>query len=95
MFPARQIPGYGPYTVAPGYPDFFLPDEDARTRAVDSYFAPGTTRAERLDVLRRYEVRWIVSHRDDAGLAATDPALHRVTTGPGGQTLYEVVGDPG
>ncbi|MFD7202426.1 hypothetical protein [Streptomyces sp. NPDC059893] len=95
MFPARQIPGYGPYTVAPGYPDFFLPDETARVRAVDAYFAPGTTRAERLDVLRRYEVRWIVSHRDDAGLAATDPALRKVTTGPGGQTLYEVVGDAG
>ncbi|MET7515840.1 hypothetical protein ABZS88_20665 [Streptomyces sp. NPDC005480] len=93
-FPARQIPAYGPYTVAPGYPDFFLPDEAARASAVGTYFAPGTERAARLDVLRRYEVRWIVSHRDDAGLAATDPALHKVTTGPGGQTLYEVVGDP-
>ncbi|MFF1735633.1 hypothetical protein [Streptomyces sp. NPDC058247] len=94
-FPARQIPAYGPYTVAPGYPDFFLPDEAARAGAVAAYFAPGTGRAERLDVLRRYEVRWVVTYRGDAGLAATDPALHKVTTGPGGQTLYEVVGDSG
>jgi len=91
-FPARQIPAYGPYTVAPGYPDFFLPDEAARSRAVDTYFAAGTARAARLAVLSRYDVRWIVSHGGDGGLGAADPALRKVATGPDGQILYEVVG---
>ncbi|WP_246258954.1 hypothetical protein [Streptomyces typhae] len=91
-FPARQIPAYGAYTVAPGYPDFFLPDEEARADAVRRYFAPQTPRAERLEVLRRYGVRWVVAYRSDGGLPETDPALRKVTVGTRGQVLYEVVG---
>ncbi|MEV5612879.1 hypothetical protein [Streptomyces sp. NPDC052225] len=90
-FPARQIPAYGPYTVAPGYPDVFLGDEGARDAAVRTYFAAGSTRAERLAVLRRYDVRWVVAYRSDGGLPATDPALEKVATGPRGQVLYRVV----
>ncbi|MFI2613221.1 hypothetical protein [Streptomyces sp. NPDC018584] len=90
-FPARQIPAYGPYTVAPGYPDFFLPDEAARVAAVREYFAPGTTRAERLAVLRRYGVRWVVAYPGDGGLPGDDPALREAGVGPRGQVLYEVV----
>lgn len=91
-FPSRQIPAYGPYTVAPGYPDFFLPDQEERVTAVRDYFAPGTSRAERLDILRRYGVRWVVEYPGDGGLRADDAALRRVATGPRGQVLYEVVG---
>ncbi|MFD0414816.1 hypothetical protein [Streptomyces sp. NPDC127108] len=91
-FPARQIPAYGAYTVAPGYPDFFLPDEVAREDAVRRYFAPGTPRTERLEVLRRYRVRWVVAYPGDGGLASTDPALRKVAVGVRGQVLYEVVG---
>ncbi|MBA4860282.1 hypothetical protein H1V43_02560 [Streptomyces sp. PSKA54] len=91
-FPARQIPAYGPYTVAPGYPDFFLPDQQQRLDAVERYFAAGTPRAERLGILHRYGVRWIVQRPRDGGLPAGDPGLRRVTSGPGGQILYEVVG---
>ncbi|MEU5689063.1 hypothetical protein [Streptomyces venezuelae] len=91
-FPSRQIPAYGPYTVAPGYPDFFLPDQEERVTAVRDYFAPGTSRAERLDILRRYGVRWVVSYPGDGGLRPDDPALRRVATGPRGQVLFEVVG---
>ncbi|MFF8655549.1 hypothetical protein [Streptomyces huasconensis] len=91
-FPARQIPAYGPYTVAPGYPDFFLPDEGDRVAAVRQYFAPGTARAERLGILRRYGVRWVVAYPGDGGLRAGDPALRRTSVGPRGQVLYEVVG---
>ncbi|WP_409240424.1 hypothetical protein [Streptomyces sp. PA5.6] len=91
-FPSRQIPAYGPYTVAPGYPDFFLPDQERRVTAVRDYFAPGTSRGERLDILRRYGVRWVVEYPGDGGLRADDSALRRVATGPRGQVLYEVVG---
>lgn len=84
---ARQIPAYGPYTVAPGYPDFFLPDEDRRAAAVRSYFAPGTALGVRRDIEKSYGVRWVVSRgtlRDAGG-------LRLVARGPGGQLLYAVV----
>jgi hypothetical protein len=89
--PSRQIPAYGAYTVAPGYPDFFLPDEARRDAAVRTYFAAGSSRAERLEVLRKYGVRWVVQRRSDGGLPAGDGALRKVASGPGGQVLYEVV----
>ncbi len=88
----RQVPAYGPYTVAPGYPDFFLADQEQRLAAVERYFAPGSSRAERLDVLHRYGARWVLQWRSDGGLAASDPALEKVATGPNGQVLYRVVG---
>ncbi|MBO1338003.1 hypothetical protein J3486_43115 [Streptomyces sp. VRA16 Mangrove soil] len=90
-FPARQIPAYGAYTVAPGYPDFFLDDEGAREAAVRAYFAGGVSRGERVEVLRRYKVRWVVAYRSDGGLGGGDPALERVAVGPRGQILYRVV----
>ncbi|MEI5103298.1 hypothetical protein RB200_38190 [Streptomyces sp. PmtG] len=89
-FPARQIPAYGPYTVAPGYPDFFLPDERDRAAATDRYFAPGTPREERLRILRRYGVRWVVAHAGDGGLGAGDPVVRKAAAGPRGLVLYEV-----
>ncbi|MFI6880055.1 hypothetical protein ACIBL6_42095 [Streptomyces sp. NPDC050400] len=84
-FPARQIPAYGAYTVAPGYPDLFLGDEGARDAAVRTYFAAGSSRAERVEVLRRYGVKWVVAYPGDGGLA-----LERVAVGPRGQGLYRV-----
>lgn len=83
---ARQIPAYGPYTVTPGYPDFFLPDEATRDAAVSRYFAAGTSASERQGILREYKVRWVVGSRNLAG-----PGLQKVTTGPAHQVLYRVV----
>lgn len=85
-FPARQIPAYGPYTVAPGYPDVFLPDEGRRAAAVRRYFAVGTPRSERQGIAREYGVRWVV----DTGNALRDAGLRAVAQGPGGQVLYAV-----
>ncbi|MET7855308.1 hypothetical protein AB0D78_08120 [Streptomyces avermitilis] len=91
-FPSRQIPAYGAYTVAPGYPDFFLSDEARREAAVRRYFAAGSSRDERLGVLREYGVRWVVQRPGDGGLTAGGgPGLRRVAAGPGGQVLYAVV----
>ncbi|WP_333763991.1 hypothetical protein [Streptomyces sp. IBSBF 2390] len=83
-FPARQIPAYGPYTVAPGYPDVFLPDADRRAAAVTRYF--GGSAAQRRGIVREYGVRWVVGPESLAG-----PGLRKVTVGPGGQVLYRVV----
>ncbi|MGW0763889.1 hypothetical protein [Streptomyces sp. NPDC002676] len=84
--PARQIPAYGAYTVAPGYPDFFLPDEARRDAAVTRYFGAGTSSAERRDIVREYGVRWVVG---DESLA--EPGLRKVAVGPADQVLYAAV----
>ncbi|MGW5974827.1 hypothetical protein [Streptomyces sp. NPDC055186] len=84
--PARRIPAYGPYTVAPGYPDFFLPDEKRRAAATERYFAPGTPQRVRRGIERAYGVRWVV---DTTG-TLHDTGLRAVTRGPEGQTLYAV-----
>ncbi|MBA8944169.1 hypothetical protein ACWDY7_34295 [Streptomyces calvus] len=84
--PARQIPAYGPYTVAPGYPDFFLPDERRRTAVTGRYFAERTPPSERRRMEREYGVRWVV---DRTG-ALDDTGLRAVARGPDGQVLYRV-----
>ncbi|MFF4687733.1 hypothetical protein [Streptomyces sp. NPDC001307] len=84
--PARQIPAYGPYTVAPGYPDVFLPDSARREDAVARYFAAGTSSADRAGILREYGVKWVVGPKSLAG-----PGLRKVTVGPASQVLYRVV----
>ncbi|MFG2134448.1 hypothetical protein ACGFNV_42740 [Streptomyces sp. NPDC048751] len=85
--PERQIPAYGAYTVAPGYPAFFLPDEGRRAAVVRRYFAAGTSEGERREIVRAYGVRWVV----DRGVGRGDPGLRVVARGPGGQVLYAVV----
>ncbi|CAM5471650.1 Integral membrane protein OS=Streptomyces alboniger OX=132473 GN=CP975_13515 PE=4 SV=1 [Streptomyces alboniger] len=60
--PTRSVPGYGANLVAPAWPDASL-DEGARNRrleAVRAYLAPGSTRAERTAIVRRYGVRWLL-----------------------------------
>lgn len=83
---ARQIPAYGAYTVAPGYPDFFLPDEERRAAATETYFAEGTPESVRRELERDFRVRWVVDRR---GVLA-DTALRPVTRGPEGEVLYAV-----
>ncbi|WP_371243930.1 hypothetical protein [Streptomyces pimonensis] len=86
--PARQIPAYGPYTVAPGYPDFFLPDEERRASATGVYFAEGTPAAVRRGIEREYGVRWVVAGPGES----VDAGLRVVARGPGpqGEVLYAV-----
>lgn len=90
-FALRQAPAYGGYTVASGYPDFFLPDQHRRAQDTDRYFAPGTPRAERLALLREYHVRWIIEKHRTGGLSLRDPAVREVATGPRGEILLRVV----
>ncbi|MFI0033885.1 hypothetical protein ACH4NS_00105 [Streptomyces mutabilis] len=87
--PSRQIPAYGAYTVAPGYPDFFLRDEGERVGAVREYFAQGVVGSVRRGIVREYGVRWVVDRGD--GLRGVE-GLAVVARGPGGEVLYAVVG---
>ncbi|MCL8017765.1 hypothetical protein [Streptomyces sp. AS02] len=89
--PARQIPAYGAYTVAPGYPDFFLPDEGRREAAVRRYFAVGTSGGVRRGIVEAYRVRWVVDRGVGGVGGVRDSGVRVVTWGPGGQVLYEVV----
>ncbi|MER7490646.1 hypothetical protein ABTY20_33145 [Streptomyces sp. NPDC126497] len=83
---ARQIPAYGPYTVAPGYPDFFLPDEERRVSDTGVYFAEGTPAVVRRGIEREYGVRWVVGR----GGALDGAGLRVVARGPEGEVLYAV-----
>ncbi|MBT2386089.1 hypothetical protein J7E86_21395 [Streptomyces sp. ISL-11] len=87
----RMIPAYGPYTVAPAYPDVFLRDEGRRWEATRRYFAPAASRAERLGILKEYGVRWVLHKGGRAGLPQGDPALRKAVRGPAGFVLSEVV----
>ncbi|MGW4159457.1 hypothetical protein [Streptomyces sp. NPDC004788] len=89
---AQKLPGYGGYTVMAGYPDVFLPDERQRITDTQRYFAPGTPRDERLAILHRYHVKWVLQWQTEGGLSGKDPALRFVTKGPNNQSLYRVVG---
>ncbi|MEV7614056.1 hypothetical protein [Streptomyces sp. NPDC089799] len=89
---ALTLPAYGVYTVDPGYPDFFLPDEKERIEATRRYFDRDTPRQERLDILHRYRVKWIVQWKDQGGLPVTDPAVRLAGKGPTGELLLRVVG---
>ncbi|MFI2504270.1 hypothetical protein [Streptomyces sp. NPDC018972] len=84
--PARQVPAYGAYTVAPGYPDFFLADEERRGAATRAYFEERTPSSVRRGIEREYGVRWVV----DGSGALGDAGLREVARGPEGQVLYAV-----
>ncbi|MFE0515771.1 hypothetical protein [Streptomyces sp. NPDC058964] len=85
-FPSRQIPAYGPYTVAARDTDGLQPVEGRRDAAVRRLFAAGTPGSERRGIAREYGVRWVV----DTGTAPPGAGLREVARGPGGQVLYTV-----
>ncbi|MFD5831981.1 hypothetical protein ACFWHV_00155 [Streptomyces collinus] len=61
-FASHAIAGYGPNLAAPIWPDPALDERERERRAADvrAYLAPGSTRAERSAVVRRYHVRWLL-----------------------------------
>ncbi|WP_369378538.1 hypothetical protein [Streptomyces sp. cg36] len=58
----RSLPGYGPFLVAPVWPDPALPEADRlrRKAAVRRYLTPSTPRSARAEIARRYGVRWLL-----------------------------------
>ncbi|MET7456205.1 hypothetical protein ABZT03_30835 [Streptomyces sp. NPDC005574] len=56
------IAGYGPYLAAPIWPDPALDERERARRLADvrAYLAPGSTRAGRAALVRRYHVRWLL-----------------------------------
>ncbi|RFU85320.1 hypothetical protein DY218_18000 [Streptomyces triticagri] len=81
----RALPGFGPNLVAPTRPDASLPEPERQRRldAVRRYLDPGSTRAERAGIARRYDVRWVLLAPDqrapqEAVVAAWGPRTGEV-----------------
>jgi hypothetical protein len=88
--PSWSIPTFGPRIVALHHTNPLIRDSDERKQAVKRFFSPGTSDAERSEILTRYGVTHVLfTSRDASG-----PALHftaRVGTPsrlPTGMTLY-------
>ncbi|CAL9478678.1 hypothetical protein SUDANB15_02973 [Streptomyces sp. enrichment culture] len=58
----HAIAGYGPNLAAPAWPDAALDERERLRRLADvrAYLDPGSTRAERAAVVRRYHARWLL-----------------------------------
>jgi alpha-1,6-mannosyltransferase len=82
-FATRTVPAYGGRTVAPAWPDPFLPDQAQRERDLVTMRDPATDPAARAALLARYHVRWAL----DLPFVTGAPP---VATGPQGQRLYTV-----
>ncbi|WEH37471.1 hypothetical protein PZB75_10285 [Streptomyces sp. AM 4-1-1] len=63
----RSLAGYGPYLVAPPWPDAALAESERqrRVRAVRAYLDPSATEARRERIAARYGVRWLLLTRDE------------------------------
>lgn len=58
----RSLPGYGPFLVAPVWPDPALAESERlrRKAAVKRYLSPTTSRHARAAIARRYGVHWLL-----------------------------------
>ncbi|WP_435245782.1 hypothetical protein [Streptomyces sp. NRRL F-5630] len=61
----RSLPGFGIDTVAPVWPDPALPEKErrARWRATHRYLSGRAGAAERAEIARRYDIRWLLLSR--------------------------------
>jgi hypothetical protein len=80
-FAIRTVPAYGARTVAPAWPDPFLPDEAQRERDLAAMRDPATDPLRRDALLAHYHVRWVLN-------VSGVPTGPLVATGPQGQRLY-------
>src|SRR5204862_7696062 len=81
----RTVPAFGAYTVAPAWPDPFLPDEALRHADLARLLDPATPAVTRRTLLDHYHVRWVLQVR---GVPAIDDGWMLVATGPRGERLY-------
>lgn len=86
-FAVRTVPAYGAYTVAPAWPDPFLPDEGQRRADAALMVGPTTDAITRTTLLRFYRVSWMLDTPGRRYVAGLTPAA----TGPRGQRLYKVI----
>ncbi|WP_377270745.1 hypothetical protein [Peterkaempfera sp. SMS 1(5)a] len=85
----RMAPAYGATTVAPAYPDFFLPDERQRWRDTETFFGRHTTAAQGRTILLRYHVGWLIKSAG-ARPVPRSRLYTQLATGPRGERLIRV-----
>lgn len=83
-FALRTVPAYGARTIAPAWPDPFLPDQARRQRDLATMTDPATDPATRTGLMARYHVRWVLEIPGKWDIESGTP----VATGPKGQRLY-------
>jgi alpha-1,6-mannosyltransferase len=86
-FAVRTVPAYGVRTIAPVWPDPFLPDTARRERDQATLVDPATDPATRAALLARYRVRWVL---ETPGGWTLPGDRTPVATGPRGQRLYRL-----
>src|SRR5262249_21267676 len=86
-FAVRTVSAYGVRTIAPVWPDPFLPDAAQRARDQAILVDPATDPATRTALLARYRVRWVLQTPGGWTLPGDRTP---VATGPRGQKLYHV-----
>jgi hypothetical protein len=71
------VPSVNGRMVHSFHPEIFVTDgeEKAQARDVERFFAPGGDDAERIDVVRRHHVRWIILNRKFLDKPAFDRLL--------------------
>jgi hypothetical protein len=87
FYAVRSVGAYGLYTVAPAWPDPFLPDEAQRRSDLLVMLRGSTDAVTRAALFRRYHVRWVLAMPNRWYPVDGRPL---VATGPGGERLYEV-----
>ncbi|MFC9510333.1 hypothetical protein [Streptomyces sp. NPDC057002] len=88
----HSLAGYGPNLAAPVRSDPALDEWERERRAADvrAYLAPGSTRAQRAAVVRRYHVRWLLLTRRHP---VPEEAVVVAWSGETGEVLARVGGD--
>ncbi|AXI78122.1 hypothetical protein [Peterkaempfera bronchialis] len=85
----RMAPAYGATTVAPAYPDFFLPDERQRWKDTATFFDRRTTAAQGRAILLRYHVAWLIKSAGERPVPRGS-LFTPMATGPHGERLIRV-----
>jgi hypothetical protein len=85
-FAVRTVSAHGIRTIAPIWPDPFLPDTARRQQDQATMVDPATDPATRAALLKLYRVRWVLESPGKWTPDDRDP----VATGPRGQRLYHL-----
>ncbi|MET9874590.1 hypothetical protein ABZZ36_08200 [Actinacidiphila glaucinigra] len=87
--PKHVMPAYGAFLVSPTWPDpsTTAADRERREADVRAYLAPATPVEQRLDIARRYHVKWVMTEPGEP----SPPGGVQVAQGPRtGERLYRV-----
>jgi len=65
----RYVPAYGGKVIASMYPAYWIEDNESRKNDIKLYFSEKANSRQRLNLLQKYKVAFILLHRSDEGFA--------------------------